>query len=83
MKSNDLVSFTRFALNASPHIKNSGTAYKLSFLNKCTNLYFCVLEHIADRSTESFHATEMLLILETSNFTVSITVKTRAVNECD
>ena len=78
-----LVSFIRFALNGSPHIKTSGLNERFSFFNKCTNLYFCVLEHIADRSTESFHATEMLLIPQTSNFAVSLTLKPRAVTECD
>ena len=38
-----------------------------------------VLEHIADRSTESFHATDMVHIPQTSNFAVSLTLKTRAV----
>ena len=42
-----------------------------------------LLENIADRSTESFHATKMLLIPQTSNFDVSLTLKTRAVTECE
>ena len=42
-----------------------------------------VLEHIAGQSTESFHATEMLLIPQTSNFAVSLTLKPIAVTECD
>ena len=41
-----------------------------------------VLEHIANRSTESFHATAMLFIPQTSNFAVSLTLKTKAVAEC-
>ena len=41
------------------------------------------LEHIADRSTESLHATEMLLTPRTSNFAISLTLKTRAVTERD
>ena len=49
-------------------------------MNKLVLLW---LEHIADRSIESFHATEMLLIPETSNFTVSLTLKTIVVTECD
>ena len=83
MKLNDLVSFIRFALNGSPYIKTSGPIYLLSFFNKCTNMYFCGLEHIAHRSIESFHATEILLIPQTPNFAVSLTLKTRAVTECD
>ena len=39
--------------------------------------------HIADRSTESFHAAEILLIPQTSNFAVSLTLKTRTVTGCD
>ena len=82
MTLNDLVSFIRFALNSSPmDIKTSGSIDRLSFFNKCANMYFCGLEHIADRSTESFHATEMLLIPQTPNFAVSLTLKTRAVTE--
>ena len=46
-------------------------------------MYFCGLEHIAHRSTESFHATETLLIPQTLNFAVSLTLKTRVVTECD
>ena len=46
-------------------------------------MYLCGLEHIAHQSIESFHATEMLLIPETPNFAVSLTLKTRAVTECD
>ena len=42
-----------------------------------------VLEHIVDRSTESFHATEMLLIPQKSSFADSLTSKTRSVTECD
>ena len=82
MKLNDLVSFIRFALNGSPYIKTSGPIYLLSFFNKCTNV-LCGLEHIAHRSIESFHAMEMLLIPQTPNFAVSLTLKTRAVTECD
>ena len=59
MKLNDLVGFIRFAQNGSPHIKTSGQTYILCFFNKCTNLCFCGLEHIVDRSKESFHAKEM------------------------
>ena len=83
MKLNDLVSFKRFALNGSPYIKTSGPIYLLSLFNKCTNMYFCGLEHIAYRSIESFHATEMFFIPQTPNFAVSLTLKTRAVTECD
>ena len=72
MKLNDLVSFIRFSLNDSPNIKTSGPINKL----------FQQM-HIADRSTESFHATEILLIPQTSNFAVSLTLKTRTVTECD
>ena len=42
--------------------------------------------HIADRSMESFHAMEILLIPQTSNFAVfavSLTLKTVTVTECD
>ena len=83
MKLNDLVSFIRFALNGSPRINTSEPICRLSFFNKCTNLYFCSLEHIANRSTEYFHAKEMLLIPHTSNFAISFILKTRAVTECD
>ena len=72
MKLNDLVSFIRFSLNDSPNIKTSGPINKL----------FQQM-HIADRSTESFHATEILLTPQTSNFAVSLTLKTRTVTECD
>ena len=51
MMLNDLVSFIRFSLNDSPYIKTSGPINRL----------FQQM-HIADRSTESFHATEILLI---------------------
>ena len=71
MKLNDFVSFIRFTLKGSPHINTSRPINRLSLFNKCTNLYFCGLEHIADRSTESFHAMEMLLIPHTSDFAVS------------
>ena len=46
-------------------------------------MYLCGLEHTADRSTESFYAMEMLLIPQTSNFTVSLTLKTRIVTKRD
>ena len=46
-------------------------------------LVFLWLEHIANQLTESFQATEMLLIPETSNFAVSLTLKTLFVTECD
>ena len=49
-------------------------------MNKLVLLW---LELIADRSIESFHATEMLLIPETPNFAVSLTLKTIVVTECD
>ena len=39
--------------------------------------------HIANQSTESLHATEILLIPQTSNFAISLTLKTRTVTECD
>ena len=71
MKLNDS-RFIRFSLNDSPHIKISGPVNRL----------FQQI-HIADRSTESFHATEILLIPQTSNFTISLTLKTRTVTECD
>ena len=69
---NDLVSFMRFSLNDSPRIKTSGPINRL----------FQQM-HIADRSTESFHATQILLIPQASNFAVSLTLKTLAVTECD
>ena len=72
MKFNDLVSFIIFSLNNSPRIKTSGPINRL----------FQQM-HIADRSTESSHATEILLIPQTLNFTVSLTLKTRTVTECD
>ena len=72
IKLNDLVSFIRFSLNDSPHVKTSGPINRLS-----------QQMHIADRSTESFHETEILLIPQTSNFAVSLTLKTRSVTECD
>ena len=74
----------RFVLNGSPNIKTSGATFRLSFFfNKFTNLYFWGLEHNADQSTDSFHATEMLLIPQLSNLAVSLTLKTRVVTECD
>ena len=51
--------------------------------NKCTILYYCGLEHIADRSTKSLHATEILLTPNASNLTISLTLKTKAVTKCD
>ena len=60
MKLNDLVSFIRFALNDSPQTKTSGPINRL----------FQQM-HIADRSTEYFQATEILLIPQTSNFAIS------------
>ena len=70
MKLNDLVSFIRFSLNDSPHIKTSGPISRL-FQQK----------HIADCSTEYFHTTEILLIPQTSNLPASLTLKTRTVTE--
>ena len=75
--------FHKICSEGKPHIKTSGPTQRLSVFNKCANLYFSVLEHIADRSTESFHAMEMLLIPQTSNFAVSLTLKSRAVTKCD
>ena len=72
MKLNDSVSLIRFSLNDSPRIKTSGPINRL----------FQQI-HIADRSMESFHATEILLIPHTSNFAVSFTLRTRTVTECD
>ena len=72
IKLKDLVSFIRFSLNDSPHVKTSGPINRL----------FQQL-HIADRSTESFHAQEILLIPQTSNFAVSLTLKPRTITECD
>ena len=43
----------------------------------------CGLEHIADRSTKSFHATDILLIPLTQNLAISLILKTKAVSECD
>ena len=63
MNLNDLVSFIRFSLNDSPYIKTSGPI----------NRVFQQM-HIVDRSTESFHATQILLIPQTSNFAVSLTL---------
>ena len=65
MKLNDLASFIRFSLNDSPHVQTSGPISRL----------FQQM-HIDDRSTESFHATEILLIPQTSNFAVSLILKT-------
>ena len=72
VKLNDLLSFVRFSLNDSHHIKTSGP----------TNRPFQQM-HIAHQSMESFHATEILLIPQTSNFVVSLTLKNRTVTECD
>ena len=86
MKLNGLVSFVRFAANGStpttPHIKTSRPTYRLSF---STNVRTCTFAGLntADRSTKSFHATEMLLIPHTSNPAVFLTLQTRAVTECD
>ena len=71
MKLNDLVSFIRFSLNDSPHIKTSGPINRL----------FQQM-HIANRSTESFHAKEIFLMPHTSNLAVSLTLKTLTVTEC-
>ena len=48
-----------------------------------TILYYCGLEHIADRSTKSLLATEILLIPNASNLAISLTLKTKAVTKCD
>ena len=74
IKLNDLVSFVRFSLidTPPPHIKTSGPINRL--LQQM---------HITDRSTESFHTTEILLIPQTSNFAVSLTLKNRTVTESD
>ena len=72
MNLNDLVTFIRFSLNDGPHIKTSGPINRL-----------IQQMHIADRSTESFHATEILLIPQTSTFPVSLTLKTLTVIERD
>ena len=84
-KLNDFVSFIRFALNGSPPYKpyDQLTDFVFSTSAQAFKMYFCGLEHIADRWTEPFHATEMLLIRQTSNLAVSSTLKTKAVTECD
>ena len=79
-KLNDLV---KICSELQPHLKTSGPTYRLSFTNKCTILYYCGLEHIADRSTKSLHATEILLIPNASNLIISLTLKTKAVTKYD
>ena len=61
MKLNDLVSFVRFSLNGSQ--------------DQLMDFLFFFQIHIADRSIKSFHATEVLLIPQTPNFAVSLTLK--------
>ena len=56
--------------------KDLGIKLKTFFFQQ---MHTHVLEHIA----ESLHATELLLIPQTSNFTVYLALKTRAVIECD
>ena len=46
-------------------------------------MYYCGLEYIADRSTKSLHATEIRLIPNASNLSISLTLKTKAVTKCD
>ena len=69
----------KFALNVGTHIQTSGSTYTLSLFNKCSNVYLNTLS--IDR--QNLPATEMLLIPQTSNFAVSLILKTKAVTECD
>ena len=61
MEINDLISFMRFSLNASPHIKTSGPINRLSLFSHC-------------RSIDRIFPCNFL-IPQTLNFAVSLTLK--------
>ena len=64
MKLNDLVSFIRFSLNGSPHIKTSGPINRISLFS--TNAHCRSINRIFPCN---------FLIPQTPNFAVSVTLK--------
>ena len=74
MKLNDLVSFIRFSLNGSPHIKTSGPINRLSLFS--TNAHCRSIDRIFPCNGDASHTTHTKLC-RLLNF------ETRTVTECD
>ena len=64
-------------------IRNIRTDLKTFFFQQMQKLVLLWPSAHCQLMTESNHATEKLLIPQTANFAVSLTLKTRAVTECD
>ena len=74
MKLNDLVSFVRFSLNGSPHIKTSGPINRLSLFS--TNAHCQSIDKIFPCNGDASHTTDTKLCR-------LLYFKTRTVTKCD
>ena len=75
MKLNDLVSFIRFALNGSPHIKTSEPTYRLFFSTNAQTCTFVTLNKLPI-DQQKCHTTDIEL-------RCLLKFKTTTVSECD